>query len=277
MTILPPLTSLLISSTELLHRLLRRALFQTLSSSPLPRHISFILDGNRRYARKLSLAPTLAHPLGFLNVVRILRYCAELGIPYVSVFAFSVDNFRRTPREIHFLMSLIREKLTALLRDIAVINQAGIRVRFVGDLSLVDEDVRELARRAEEGTRGNGRLTLLVCLAYSSMYEMVRGVNRVVCGEGKGEGGVGVGDLEKGMYMGEYPEPDLLVRTSGEWRMSNFLLWQSGACMLHAPGCLWPEFSLWHLVWAVVCYQRGGGYLREVRSKIWELERRGGG
>lgn len=169
-------------------------------------------------------------------------------------------------------MSLFREKLTALLSDITVVNKAGIRIHFVGDLSLIDQDVRNLALQAEEKTKGNDRLELLVCLAYSSRYEMVRGVNGA-CEEERG--GVTVADVEKRMYMARYPEPDLLVRTSGEWRMSNFLLWQSGACMLHAPGCLWPEFSLRHLAYAVVQYQRGVGYLRDARRKIWEYERRG--
>ncbi|XP_020594964.1 dehydrodolichyl diphosphate synthase 6-like [Phalaenopsis equestris] len=269
---LPTLTSTLTSTAaELTHRFLRILIFQILSSSPLPRHISFILDGNRRYARKLSILPEEAHRIGFLNVVRILRYCAELGIPFVSIFAFSIDNFRRTFQEIQFLKSLIREKLRALHNDISVINEAGIRIHFVGDLSLIEEDIRDLARKAEERTKGNDRLDLLVCLSYSSKYEVVKGVSGAC--EEKKEGGVTVADVEKGMFMARYPEPDLLVRTSGEWRMSNFFLWQSGACMLYAPACMWPEFSLRHLVYAVVKYQGGGGYLRDVRVKIWEFEK----
>lgn len=257
------LLRLLLSFLDLAQLHLRRLLFQILASAPLPHHISFILDGNRRYARKYCLPPGDAHQIGFRNLVRILRYCAELGLPCVSIFAFSIDNFRRTPVEISTLMSLFREKLVALSDDIDLLHSAGIRIHFIGDISLLDSDIRDMVLRLAEETKGNDRMDLLLCIAYSTRYEMVRGA-REACEEGlarvRGGGiagsGLTVGDVERGMYLTGYPEPDLLVRTSGEWRMSNFVQWQSGGCLLHSPGCLWPELSLRHLVTAVVRFQR---------------------
>ncbi|KAK8916704.1 Dehydrodolichyl diphosphate synthase 6 [Platanthera zijinensis] len=264
--LLTPLLQFLLSGLDLALLYLRRCLFQILASAPLPHHVSFILDGNRRYARKYDLPPGDAHQTGFRNLVRILRYCAELGLPCVSIFAFSIDNFRRTPHEIATLMSLFREKLLALGDDIALLNDAGIRIHFIGDISLLDQDIRDLVLHLAEETKGNDRLDLLLCIAYSTRYEMVRGA-RGACEE------VTVADVEREMYLTGYPEPDLLVRTSGEWRMSNFVQWQSGGCMLHSPGCLWPELSLRHLVSAVVRFQRGRDYLRDARSKIWFYDR----
>ncbi|PKA47756.1 Dehydrodolichyl diphosphate synthase 6 [Apostasia shenzhenica] len=222
-------------------------------------------------------SPT-AHRAGFLNLVRILRYCCELGVACISVYAFSIDNFRRTPHEVAGLIDLLREKMEAIVRGVSFVNDAGIRILFVGNLALLDAPTRDLARQAEAATVGNVRLVLIICIAYTSTDEILR-CARAVCEEewaraksGIGSGSPGervtVAEIERRMGFAGHPEPDILVRTSGETRLSNFMLWQTGGCLLDAPASLWPELSLPQILSVVIRYQRHYRYLQKARSKI---------
>ncbi|XXG39169.1 hypothetical protein AAC387_Pa01g0198 [Persea americana] len=261
---------------------LRRCLFQVLSFGPIPHHIAFILDGNRRYARIHHLEAGMGHRYGFLALLSILKYCYELGVKYVTIYAFSIDNFKRKPDEVHYLMDLILEKLEVVLREENIVKQYGVKIDFLGNLKLFPEPVRKAAEKAMAATAQNNGTALLVCVAYTSTDDIVHAIQGLYkekqariqqTAEGKQMGdddepvecsggsnleefSVSSADLERHMYFAGYPDPDILIRSGGETRLSNFILWQSTFCLLNNPKALWPDISLWHLVWAILQYQR---------------------
>ncbi|XP_031484056.1 dehydrodolichyl diphosphate synthase CPT3-like [Nymphaea colorata] len=263
---------------------LRKLLWAILAVGPIPNHVAVIMDGNRRFARTRKLEKEYGHRFGFLSLISTLRNCYELGIKYVTVYAFSIDNFKRKPDEVGGLMELLQEKLEDALKEESFIKTCGIKVLFVGNLSLLPEQVQDSAKKLMEETAHNTRAILSVCVCYTSTDEIAHAVqeacdeNRLICtmrcnssGTNKGNSDeflVTLADLEKHMYMAHCPDPDILIRTSGETRLSNFLLWQSCFCYLHITKALWPEFSLRHLVWAILEYQRVQPYLEKMKKKL---------
>ncbi|KAE8693440.1 Dehydrodolichyl diphosphate synthase 6 [Hibiscus syriacus] len=155
---------------------LRRCLFRVLSVGPIPTHIAFIMDGNRRYAKKLILKEGDGHKAGYQALLSLLHYCYELGIEYVTVYAFSIENFKRRPDEVQSLMHLMLEKMEALLVDESIVNQYGIRVYFIGNLKLLSEPVRAMAEKVMRITSNNSRAVLLVCMAYTASDEILHAV-----------------------------------------------------------------------------------------------------
>ncbi|KAI4330411.1 hypothetical protein MLD38_028701 [Melastoma candidum] len=260
---------------------MRKCIFKVLSVGPIPVHVAFIMDGNRRYAMKHRLSEGDGHKAGFMNLCHILRHCYDMGVKYVTVYAFSIDNFKRRPEEVQGLMELMVESITKLLEAESIVEKYGIRLYFIGNLKLLHKDVRETAEKAMKVTADNKRVVLLVCVAYTSWDEMANSMDKS-CEEkldevrkgggiqGNGEvipRGVRVEDIERNMYMSVAPEPDVMIRTSGETRLSNFLLWQTGKTALHCPRALWPDLGLWDVVWGVVNYQRSYSYLRDQLHK----------
>lgn len=270
---------------------LRKCIFQILSVGPVPSHIAFVMDGNRRYAKKKNLVEGAGHKIGFLALMSMLRYCYELGVKYVTIYAFSIDNFKRHPEEVQSIMELIEQKIEGLIQEESIVNRYGIRVYFVGNLKLLNKSVRLAAERAMVATADNTKAVLSICVAYTSTDEIVHAVQesceqkwddiKVLEASGTGYDIIGLGvnemnhevdaitvlNIEKHMYMPVAPDPDILIRTSGETRLSNFLLWQSAYSLLYSPSVLWPEIGFWHLFWAVLDYQRNFSYLEE-RKKI---------
>ncbi|PWA55746.1 cis-prenyl transferase 2 [Artemisia annua] len=256
----------------------RRVLFTFLSSGPIPQHIAFIMDGNRRFAKKWKLEEGAGHKAGFLTLMSILKYCYEAGVKYVTVYAFSLDNFNRRPDEVQSVMDLMHEKIEGFLKELNMVNRYGIRVLFIGDLSRLSEPVRDAAQKAMEATAKNTRTYLLVCVAYTSSHEIPRAIYEACQEKGGGSRGsngivsddediVKLVDLEKHMYMGVVPDPDLLVRSSGETRLSNFLLWQSTNSLMYSPKALWPEMGLRHVVWGIFKYQKNYYYLEKKKKQ----------
>ncbi|XAR61108.1 Rubber cis-polyprenylcistransferase [Bertholletia excelsa] len=273
-----------------LFNFLLKCIFRLLSFGPIPQHIAFILDGNRRYARKWSLEEGAGHRFGFLSLMSMLKYCYELGIKYITIYAFSIDNLKRKPHEVQYVMDLMQEKIEGLLQEQKVLNRHGIRVYFVGDLKYLTEPVRSAAFRVMEATAGNSRFMIAVCVGYTSTYEIAHAV-KVSCeekrdslkgingstegskGEEKmalkpGEEALSLADVESRMYMGMMPDVNILVRTSGETRLSNFLLYQTSNCLLYSPSALWPEIGLRHLVWATLNFQRHSVYLGKIKRAL---------
>lgn len=270
---------------------LRKCMFNVLSVGPVPNHIAFIMDGNRRYAKKRNLPVGDGHRAGFSSLMWILGYCYELGVKYVTIYAFSIDNFKRLPNEVQTLMDLMLEKIEELLKEESIVNQYGIRLCFIGNLKLLSDNVREAVERAMKVTAKNDRAVLLICVAYTSTDEIVHAVeescedkldrsqtvdkinawtnhsDQTPPEDHKYDTAIKVLDIENRMYMAVAPDPDILVRSSGETRLSNFLLWQSGHCQLYSPAALWPDIGLWHLVCAVLCYQRSYPYLQKKRKQ----------
>lgn len=270
---------------------LRRCLFLVISIRPIPRHIAFIMDGNRRFAKKRKMMDGDGHRIGFLALMSMLKYCYELGVTYVTVYAFSIDNFKRNPEEVQSLMDLMQEKIEGLIKEESIVNRYGVRVHFIGNLKLLSEPVRSAAERAMAATANNSRGVLSICIAYTSTDEIVHAVQEsceeklyeisAMNASGAGYGLIKLGgneedervkivkltDIEKHMYMAVAPDPDVLIRTSGETRLSNFLLWQSAFCDLYSPSVLWPEIGFRHFVWAVLKFQSNYFYLERKRKQ----------
>ncbi|KAL5764097.1 hypothetical protein ACOSQ2_016691 [Xanthoceras sorbifolium] len=272
---------------------LRKCLFRVLSVGEIPNHIAFILDGNRRYARKHNLAVEAGYRAGFVSLLSILKYCSEMGVKHVTIFAFSVDNFKRRPHEVQCVMDLMLEKMEVLLKEENVVKQYGVRICFIGSLKLLSEPIRIAAEKVTKATAKNTRTVIFICMAYSSGNEITHAVQHscidklenhsqarkhakthddvnecVEEHEKEGTTMVKLVDVEKHMCMRVAPDPDIIIRTSGENRLSNFLLWQTDSCVLYAPPALWPEIGLWHLVWAVINFQRYHSYLEKKRKQL---------
>jgi ditrans,polycis-polyprenyl diphosphate synthase len=239
------------------------------------------MDGNRRYAKFRSIQQGAGHRAGFSTLIANLQYCYEMGVKYITVYAFSIDNFRRDPSEVQSLMQLMEEKINELLESRSVINKINCKVNFWGNLDLLCEPVRVAAQKLMESTAGNTGLIFSICMPYNSTSEIVNAVN-VVCsekremlqrehaGDSNGQAAnsdlhpeISVADLDQHMYSTGCPDPDIVIRTSGETRLSNFLLWQTTFSHLQNPDALWPEFSSRHLVWAILQYQRAYSYLEQ--------------
>ncbi|CAK7355550.1 unnamed protein product [Dovyalis caffra] len=353
--------------------LLRRCMFRILSIGPIPNHFAFIMDGNRRYAKKQQLEEGAGHRAGFSVLMSMLKYCYELGVTYVTIYAFSIENFKRRPDEVQNLMDLILEKIEGLLNEESIVNEYGIRVYFIGNLKLLSEPVWVAAEKVMKATANNTKCMLLICIAYTSCDEIVHAIHEscknkweeiqpcnshkvcnggieVVDGKkiddgvlqsvqelcrvetnelqatrastarsgvaegvertGKINGVAGhavhgscdkwdevqsleasrsgngvisneeskkllvdpsilkVVDIERHMYMSVAPDPDVVIRSSGETRLSNFLLWQTSNCLLYSPNALWPDMRLWHLVWAVLDFQRSHSYFEKKKKQL---------
>ncbi|ONK77507.1 uncharacterized protein A4U43_C02F7300 [Asparagus officinalis] len=274
-----------IKGSTLLERIwgfFRRCLFLVLSFGPMPSHIAFIMDGNRRFAKNKGIKEGGGHKFGFASLIHILQYCYEMGVKYVTVYAFSIDNFKRNPDEVQSLMHLMQEKIDELLKEESIVKKYEIRINFLGNLKLLSEPVRLAAEKAMNNTANNKGPVLSVCVAYTSTDEIMHSIEescmtkkkKIQDGHANGYDDdddirdfISVSELEQHLYTTDCPEPDILIRTSGETRLSNFLLWQTAFSHLQSPVALWPEFSLRHLVWAILEYQKVCPYLRELRSK----------
>ncbi|XP_009782357.1 dehydrodolichyl diphosphate synthase CPT3-like isoform X1 [Nicotiana sylvestris] len=261
--------------------LIRKCIFSVLSIGPVPSHIAFIMDGNRRYAKKKNLLEKDGYRAGFSVLINVLRYCYELGMKQITVYAFSIDNFKRRPEEVQSLMELMQEKIDELIAEESIVNRLGIRIYFRGNLKLLSEPVRSSVEMAMAKTAGNSKAVLSVCVAYTSTDEIARAVQES-CEEKQDEireqdasntGNyaleqlIGVADIDRHMYMAGVPDPDVIIRTSGGTRLSNFLLWQSAHCLLYSPRALWPEISFWHLVLAIIYFQRNYFYVKEKKKQ----------
>ncbi|KDP34988.1 hypothetical protein JCGZ_09276 [Jatropha curcas] len=246
------------------------------------------MDGNRRFAKKQKQGVVTGYRAGFTALMSIIKYCSELGVKYVTIYAFSIDNFRREPEEVKIIMDLMLEKTEGILKEESVVHQYGVRVYFLGNLKLLCEPLRVAAEKVMKATASNTKLLLFICVAYTSLDEIIHAVHEscndklkniilpdkphtdeieVVVEEEEEKDGIKLVDIEKHMYMALGPEPDVLIRTSGESRLSNFLLWQTSHCTLYSPDALWPEIGLWNLVWAVLNFQRNHSYLEKKKKQ----------
>ncbi|XP_065848354.1 dehydrodolichyl diphosphate synthase 6-like [Euphorbia lathyris] len=254
-----------------LYTFLRACVFRILSKGPIPNHLAFIMDGNRRYAKKMNLSPGEGYRAGSSALMNMLKYCWELGIKYITIYAFSIDNLKRSPEEVKLIMDLMMEKLEGFSKEDILVNEYGIRVYVIGNLKLLSEGVRVAAEKAMKATAKNSRFVLLICVAYTSCDEIRYAVEeccreKVECEEFKC--GIKPLDVEKHMHMKVGPDPDVVIRTSGETRLSNFLLWQTSYSVLYSPVALWPEIGMWELVSTVLQFQRHHSYLEKKKKLL---------
>ena len=219
----------------------------------MPRHVAVIMDGNGRWAKKRLLPRVAGHVKGVELVREMVRACLERGIGYLTLFAFSSENWRRPQEEVTLLMQLF---VKALEQEVDKLNRNGVRLRVIGDLSRFEPQLQALIRRAEETTATNTRLELTIAANYGGRWDVMQAVNRMVAADPAKAGGWSEADLEPFLAMHYAPEPDLFIRTGGEERISNFLLWQLAYTELYFTPTLWPDFNTTEFDKAIVSFQQ---------------------
>ncbi|CAG4940232.1 unnamed protein product [Colias eurytheme] len=222
----------------------------------VPQHIAFIMDGNRRYAKKVSVKTSDGHSKGFDKLSETLKWCLDLGIPEVTVYAFSIENFKRSEEEVSALMDLAREKFKRLLDAIDQINEWGVRIHIAGRMSLLPEDFRAMVSKAMVATKQNNKLRLNIAYAYTGRDEISRATSHIINGIQNNE--LTPEDIDEDLVSQslDLGHAELLIRTSGEVRLSDFMLWQIPNTVLYFTKVLWPEFSIWNFLAAIIHYQR---------------------
>jgi undecaprenyl diphosphate synthase len=220
----------------------------------LPRHIAVIMDGNGRWAKKRRLPRIAGHRAGIRAVRQAVEACARLGVPYLTLYAFSVENWKRPHTEISLLMGLLREYLK---KEIAELNKQNIRLGVIGRIEELPKPVQRDLQTALEKTRQNSGLRLTLALNYGARAELVDAVRELVR-MAKQDGALDIDEatLSDHLYTRGLPDPDLLIRTSGELRLSNFLLWQVAYSEIWVTDTLWPDFTQRDLFQAIIDYQR---------------------
>ncbi|WIA43777.1 hypothetical protein OEZ86_010200 [Tetradesmus obliquus] len=213
----------------------------------LPQHVAFIPDGNRRFAAQLGLKAVIGHYLGNKKLKNVVHWCRELGIRYVTIYAFSTDNFKRSAEEVARLMKLARAQFEALVND-EDIPMWRAEVRVIGDLPTLPPAVAAAAAHAMTSSQERSQTisVLNVSFSYTSSQDLHSAVQQVVASVEQGQllpSDITPGLLQQVMHTRDCPPVDLLIRTSGEQRLSDFLLWQSSYALLHWERCLWPEFG----------------------------------
>jgi len=213
------------------------------ATGEVPRHVAIIMDGNGRWAKQRFLPRVAGHRKGVESVRGVVRACMERGIEFLTLFAFSSENWRRPADEVTILMELF---LRALEQEVAKLHSNRIRFRVVGDISRFDPRIRELIAAGEALTADNARLTLTVAANYGGRWDIAQAARRYYAANPAALTGTGPVDpdaLAPFLAMAYAPEPDLFVRTGGEQRVSNFLLWQLAYTELHFTDTLWPDFD----------------------------------
>jgi undecaprenyl diphosphate synthase len=232
------------------------ALREPAAPPPPPAHIAIIMDGNRRWARSRGMPPVYGHRRGADAVRRTVEACAREGVQYLTLFAFSSENWRRPADEVGDLMNLLRFYLR---REVEEMNRNGIRLHVIGDRPGLPPDIRAMVEEAEARTRDNRRLTVVIALNYGSRQEIVEAARRIA--RGVKEGRVDPDEVDEALFAEQLetrgiPDPDLLIRTSGEQRISNFLLWQLAYTELVFVPVAWPDFADEHLQEALREFRR---------------------
>jgi undecaprenyl diphosphate synthase len=223
---------------------------------PPPVHVAIIMDGNGRWAKQRSLPRTAGHRRGVEAVREIVKASVDIGIGYLTLFGFSSENWNRPRLEVDDLMGLLRFYLRS---EIADLHRQGVRLRSIGNRARLAPDIVRLIEEAEERTRYNQRLNLTIALSYGGRDEIVRAMRLIAAEVAAGRlGADAIDEAAVGRYLftAGLPDPDLVIRTSGEKRISNFLLWQSAYAEMVFDDCLWPDFGRENLRRAVEEYQR---------------------
>ncbi len=222
----------------------------------VPRHIAIIMDGNGRWAAARGLPRGEGHRRGLEALRRTVRAAGDLGIGYLTIFSFSAENWSRPPSEIGELMMLLRRFIR---RDLADLHRNGVCVRVIGERENLDGDIQRLLREAEELTKHNEKLVLIVAFNYGARQEIARAAQRIAAAVAAGDLAVSAVTADKvASYLDapDLPDPDLIIRTSGEQRLSNFLLWQAAYSELVFLPICWPDFDLAALESAISEYYR---------------------
>jgi undecaprenyl diphosphate synthase len=216
----------------------------------IPKHIAIIMDGNGRWASERNLPRIIGHKVGSESVREIIRVCLELGIEYLTLYSFSTENWQRPKEEIEGLMELLK---FLLKNEVDELNRNGVSIKAIGRLDHLPNDVKIELFKAIEKTKNNNKLKLYLALSYGGRQEILDAVNKII--NSKLEF-VDEGTFRNFLYDPNLPDPDLLIRTSGEYRISNFLLWQISYSEFYFTKTLWPEFRREEFIKAIEDYSK---------------------
>ena len=222
----------------------------------LPRHIAIIMDGNGRWAQEQGQDRLFGHFHGVQSVRDIVEGCAELGVRYLTLYAFSTENWDRPQQEVTGLMELLVETIR---KEVPILNQNNIRMHFIGELSLMPPSAQQALQEARDLTAGNSGLNLIMALSYSSRWELMDAVKRIATDVENGilsPQQISQDILEQYLSTSEFPDPELMIRTSGEYRISNFLLYQLAYAELYFTQTRWPDFRKENLYEAIIDFQK---------------------
>ncbi|KDQ61268.1 hypothetical protein JAAARDRAFT_191362 [Jaapia argillacea MUCL 33604] len=238
------------------------AALAVLAAGPIPKHIAFVMDGNRRYARQQHKAIQQGHADGYVALERMIEICVKLNIRCVSAYAFAIENFKRSKEEVDALMDLAEAKLLDLCEKGSILDKHGVRLHVLGRRGLFPQRVQVAIRKAEEMSRHNDRVILNLCMPYGARDEITTAIESTVreaLRERREPRTISEADIESHLLtsVGRSPPLDILIRTSGVKRLSDFLLWQ--CCentQLQFTSTYWPNFGLWDFVPIILDYQR---------------------
>ena len=217
----------------------------------LPQHIAIIMDGNGRWAKKKGLPRTAGHIAGAKTFKNIARYCNKIGLKYLTVYAFSTENWKRPADEVEGIMNLLRD----YLKDAENFKDENIRVRFIGDRTPLADDIKELMAKNENDSKNATGLTLYIAINYGGRDEIVKAAQKIV------DSGIKADEINEHLisnmlYTCDCPDPDFIIRPSGEYRISNYLIWQSAYSEFWYSDILWPDFTEKHLEKAIADFNK---------------------
>jgi tritrans,polycis-undecaprenyl-diphosphate synthase [geranylgeranyl-diphosphate specific] len=232
-------------------------LIEEIKQNPVPKHIAVIMDGNRRFAQDLGLSQEAGHVFGKIKIEEVLDWCFDLGIRVLTIYAFSTENFKRSEREISTLMALFKEELDKARQDSRV-HSNKVRIRILGRLDLLPKEIQQSAKYVMEMTKQYGAFNLNIALAYGGREEIITAIQRIAGDVKKGKmklSDISQKTVSSYLYTNGLPDPDLILRTSGEERISNFLLWQIAYSELYFSDVYWPAFQKRDFLQAIQTYQ----------------------
>jgi undecaprenyl diphosphate synthase len=233
----------------------------------IPQHIAIIMDGNGRWAKARHLPRMAGHRAGTENLRRIIRACAEFGVKYLTVYAFSTENWKRPKDEINGLMQILSDVID---RELVKLHEEGVQMRHIGRLEGLPPALQEKIKSAIEKTKNNDRLILIIAWNYGSRNEIVHSIQQILLKEEPNPEEITEALVSKYLFTGGIPDPDLVIRTSGEMRTSNFLLWQSAYAEWYFTPILWPDFNREALQKAIIAYgkreRRFGGRSKQQKK-----------
>jgi undecaprenyl diphosphate synthase len=238
----------------------------------IPRHVAIVMDGNGRWAKKRFMPRFFGHKQGVDALVRCVQACSDRGIEYLTVFAFSSENWKRPEEEITGLLGLV---LVAVSKYLTKLAEKGVRIRIVGDRSAVTDKVRLAWDEAERATSHNTGIVLSVAFNYGGRWDVVQACRQLVA-QGLPAERIDEAQLSSHMALAHAPDPDLFIRTGGEVRISNFLLWQVAYSELYFTDCLWPDFDEAQLDTALAAYAARERRFGDVKSRLPQAAAPGG-
>lgn len=225
---------------------------QDIDLSRLPKHVAVIMDGNGRWAEERGKFRVFGHQNGVKAVREVTEAAAELGIGYLTLYAFSTENWKRPVKEVNTLMKLF---VKTIHKELKTLNENNIRLRAIGELEDLPEETNKSLKYGILSTKNNSRMTLTLALNYSSRWEIVKAANQILNDKDLFLNGISNDQFESYLETADMPDPELMIRTSGERRISNFLLWQMAYCELYFTDILWPDFRKEHFYQAIISYQ----------------------